>query len=400
MGARIRYIAIAGALLLVLAGVGLLFAGGAAEVDTDDPVKIGFYADLSAGTAQWGTDAEKGAELRVKEVNEQGGVLGGRPVELIAYDIEMSPTEAVRAYTRLAQQDQVSVVNGSLLSNTALAVSPVADRLRVPVVSRAMDERATTPDFDAEDPERDIDVNPYFFLTQPSSFEQAAIIASYAIHELGMETFAMLYTPSNSYSLYLARGFAHYVENNGGEMVGSYEFQGGDLDYRSQLARIREQNPDGLFIPNYVVENANAAQQARELGVESVFLGNNSWYKPMDEVAGTAADGSYFPNNIAADNPRLQDFFERYTAEFGQEPRLHSFSGYDDVGLMLDAIERAGSDEPEAVRAALADTKGFEGVVTTIEINANTHRAVGIPLSILKFEGDEIVTLEFEYFAR
>ncbi len=384
---------------LVLASAAMLFAAGQAEEAVDRPVRVGFYADLSAGTAQWGTDAEKGARLKVKEINEAGGVLGGRPVELIVYDIEMSPTEAVRAYTRLAQEDRVAAVNGSLLSNTALAVSPVAQRLRVPVVSRAMDERATTPDFDAENPDRDIAVNPYFFLTQPSAFQQAAIIASYAMHELGMESFAMLYTPSNSYSLYLARGFEHYVENNGGQMLGNFEFQAGDMDYRSQLTRIRELNPEGLFIPNYVTENANAVRQAREIGVDARFLGNNSWYKPMDEVAGAAADGAYFPNNITFDDPKLQDFFARYQAEFGADPRLHSFSGYDDVGLIIDAIERAGSDDPQDVQAALSDGTPYEGVVTTIEIDPSTHRAVDIPLSILRFEGDEIKTVEFAYFA-
>ncbi len=397
MKAQIRFVAIAAVLLLVSGA--LLFAAGEREPAADRPVRIGMYADLSAGTAQWGTDAEKGARLRVKEVNEAGGVLG-RPVELIVYDIEQSPTEAVRAYTRLAQEDRVAVINGSLLSNTALAVSPVAERVRVPVVSRAMDERATTPDFDPEDPDREIPVNPYFFLTQPSAFQQAAIIACYAMNELGMESFAMLYTPSNSYSLYLARGFEHYVNNNGGRMVGNYEFQAGDMDYRSQLTRIRELNADGLFIPNYVTENANAVRQAREIGVRSRFLGNNSWYKPMDEVAGSAADGAYFPNNITFDDPKLQDFFARYRAEFGVEPRLHSFSGYDDIGLMIDAIRRAGSDDPEKVRAALSEGVPFEGVVTTIEIDPRTHRAVDIPLSILRFEGAEIKTVEFEYFAR
>ena len=96
--------------------------------------------------------------------------------------------KAVRAYTRLAQEDKVAVVGGSLLSNTALAVSPVAEKTKVPIVSRAMDERATTPKFDPANPDRKIDANPYFFLTQPSAFQQAAIIASYAIYELKMNT--------------------------------------------------------------------------------------------------------------------------------------------------------------------------------------------------------------------
>jgi len=383
--------------VLLAAGMLPLFAGGAAE--TSKPVKIGMYADLSAGTAQWGTDAEKGARLKIKEANAAGGVLG-RKIELIVYDIKQSPTEAVRAYTRLATEDKVCVVGGSLQSNTALAVSPVAEKTRVPVVSRALDERATTPKFDPLNPDKKIDPNPYFFLTQPSAFQQAAVIASYAIHELKMNTFAMLYSPANSYALYIAMGFEHYVKKNGKNIIGKFEFQMGDQDYRAQLTKIRELNPEGLLVPGYVTENANTVKQARELGVKARFLGNNSWYKPMDEVAGAAADGGYFPNNITFDDPKLQGFFAKYKAEYNEEPRLHSFSGYDDTGLMIDAIARAGSDDPEKVRQALESTKGYKGVVTDFTINPETHRAVNIPMSILRFEGATIKTVEFSYTAK
>jgi branched-chain amino acid transport system substrate-binding protein len=372
----------------------LLFAEGQAE--ETGPIKIGMYADLSAGTAQWGTDAEKGARLRVKEVNAAGGIMG-RPVELIVYDCKVSPTEAVKVYTRLAEQDKVAAVNGSLLSNTALAVSPVAASLKVPVVSRAMDERATTPQFNPDNPDNPGPANPYFFLLQPSAFQQAAAIAGYAIDKLGMNTFASLYDKGNAYALYLAKGFAYYVEKRGKKMLGQFEFQSGDKDYKAQLTKIKELAPDGLFVCNYVTENANAVKQARELGLRAVFLGNNSWYKPMDEVAGAAAGGSYFPNNIAFDDPSLQSFFQKYKAEYGEEPRLHSFSGYDDVGFMIEAIRSAKSTDPEKVRAAMEATRQFGGTIGTINIDPKTHRPVGLPMSILYFDGAQIKTADLKY---
>ncbi len=364
-----------------------------------DPIKIGMYADLSAGTAQWGTDAEKGAKLRVKEINEQGGLMG-RPVELIIYDCKTSPTEAVKAYTRLALQDKVSAVYGSLLSNTGLAVSPVAAQSKVPTVSRAMDERVTTPQFNPDDPENPGPPNPYFFLLQPSAFQQSAIIAGYAIDELGLNTFAMLYNKGNAYAEYLAKGFEYYVTTRGKSMLGSFDFQAGDMDYKAQLTKIKQLQPEGLFIPNYVTQNANAVKQARELGLETTFLGNNSWYKPMDEVAGDAADGGYFPNNIAFDDPSIQWFFEKYKAEYEVEPRLHSFSGWDDVGFILHAIEKAQSTDPEKIRDAMESTTEFEGTIGTINIDPQTHRPVGLKMSILYFEGATIKTGELKYYPK
>jgi len=374
------------------------FAGGRGDAG-NNPIRIGFYADLSAGTAVWGTDAEKGARLKVEEVNAAGGVLG-RPVELVVYDIGLSPTEAVRAYTRLVQVDRVVAVQGSLISSTALAVQPVTDSLRVPVVSRAMDERVTTPGFDPDNPERVIPPAEFFFLTQPSAFQQSRAIVCYAIHVLGMETFAMLYTPDNAYSLYLAKGFEHAVRYYGRQMLGTFQFREGDLDFRPQLTRVRELNPDGLFVNNYLVDNANAVRQARELGVRSRFLGNNSWYRPMDEVAGVAADGSYFPMNFGVGNPRLQNFIRAYRARWGEDPRLHSFSGYDDIGIIIDAIRRAGSDDPRAIATALRNTRGYRGVVADITIDPQIHRPVDISMAILRFVGDQIETAEYEYIPR
>ncbi|UCF98999.1 MAG: ABC transporter substrate-binding protein [Spirochaetaceae bacterium] len=381
-------------LALVVGSASLIIA--TPQVEETGPIKVGMYADLSAGTAQWGTDSEKGARLRIKEVNAAGGIMG-RQVELVIYDCKVSPTEAVKTYTRLATQDKVAAVYGSLISNTALAVSPVAAQSKVPVVARAMDERATTPGFNPDNPEAPIAPNPYFFLLQPSCFQQAAVIGGYAIDVLGMDTFTMLYDKGNAYAEYLAKGFSYYVKKRGKQMLGTFEFQSGDVDYKAQLTRIKELGADGLFIPNYVTQNANAVKQARELGLQTTFLGNNSWYKPMDEVAGAAADGAYFPNNIAFDDPSLQWYFQKYQAEYGEEPRLHSFSGWDDMGFILQAIEKAGSTDPDKVRDAMEGTRKFEGIIGTINIDPKTHRPVGLPMSVLYFTGDQIKTAELKY---
>jgi branched-chain amino acid transport system substrate-binding protein len=362
-------------------------------------IKIGMYADLSAGTAQWGTDALKGAKLIVKEINASGGVLG-KKIELIAYDCKVSPTEGVKVYSRLAREDKVSAVYGSLISNIGLAVSPVAQQVKVPVVARALDERVTTPDFKIEDPEHPGRVNPYCFLLQPSSYQQSYMIAGFAIDELKLNTFAQLFTPSNSYSFMLAKGFEYYVKKRGKKILGNFEFQAGDADFKAQLTKVKALGPEGLYIPNYLPENANAAKQVRELGIKTTMLGNNSWYEPMDKVAGAAADGAYFPLNISRDDPSLKPFIEKYNKEYGELPRLHSFSGWDDVGFIIEAIKRCKSTDPKAIRDAMARMTKYEGLIGTINIDPKTHRPVGLKMSILKFEGDKIKTVRLKYYPK
>jgi len=387
--------------ILLSLGIAFVFMADGNAKD-EGPIKIGIYADLSAGSAQWGTDAVKGAKLIIKEVNAAGGILG-RKIEPVIYDCKMSPTEGVKVYTRLASEDRVCAVYGSLISNIGLAVSPVAEKTKIPVVARCMDERVTTPDFKFEDPENPGRVNPYCFLLQPTCYQQSYMIAGFAIDELKMNSFAMLYTPSNSYSYMLAKGFEYYVKKRGKQMAGgpnSFEFQAGDLDYKPQLTKVKALNPDGLYIPNYVPENANAAKQAKELGLKSVMLGNNSWFEPMDKVAGPAADGSYFPLNISRDDPALKTFIDKYKAEYNELPRLHSFSGWDDTGFLLEAIKKAQSTDPQKIRDAMATTTKFEGLIGTINIDPKTHRPVGLKMSILKFEGDQIKTVKLKYYPK
>jgi branched-chain amino acid transport system substrate-binding protein len=385
--------------LLFLSLILVPLSAGSLLAKDEGPIKIGIYADLSAGSAQWGTDTVKGAKLMIKEVNAAGGVMG-RKIEPVIYDCKMSPTEGVKVYTRLVNEDHVPAVYGSLISNIGLAVSPVAEKLKIPVVARCMDERVTTPDFKLEDPENPGRVNPYCFLLQPSSYQQSYMIAGFAIDELKMNTFAMLFTPSNSYSYMMAKGFEYYVKKRGKKIVGAFDFQAGDMDYKAQLTKIKALNPDGLFIPNYVPENANAAKQAKELGIKSTMLGNNSWFEPMDKVAGPAADGAYFPLNISRDDPSLKVFIDKYKKEYNELPRLHSFSGWDDVGFIIEAIKRANSTDPRKIRDVMESTTKYEGVIGTINIDPKTHRPVGLKMSILKFEGDQIKTVKLKYYPR
>ena len=215
-----------------------------------------------------------------------------------------------------------------------------------------------------------------------------------------MNTFAMLYTPSNSYSYMLAKGFEYYVKKRGKKMAGGFESQAGDMDYKAQLTKIKALNPDGLYIPNYVPENANAAKQARELGLKTTFLGNNSWYEPMDKVAGPAADGAYFPLNITRDDPSLKPFIDKYQKEYNELPRLHSFSGWDDVDFILNAIKKAQSTDPQKIRDAMAADEQIRRHDRNDQYRPETHRPIGLKMSILKFERDQIKTVMLKYYPK
>ncbi|HYG57161.1 MAG TPA: ABC transporter substrate-binding protein [Symbiobacteriaceae bacterium] len=389
-------------LLSVVTTIGILVLSGctsskapAGSTQTTDPagkapaaqgeILIGNIQDLSGPTAAWGKGQTNGSQLAVDKINAAGGV-GGRQLKLISYDTKGDVTEAINAYNRLVEQDKVVAVLGPPTSNIGIALAPLTDQKKVPILGDFIDERATTPQ-----PGK---AAKYMFLGEPSAAQQAELMADYALKKLGLKKFAMLYDQSNAFAVSMAGPFEKYVKANGGEVVASQTFQKGDKEYRAQLSRIKEANPDALYIPNYAQENALAAQQARELGIKATLLGNNALFTPFVTLAGAAAEGAYFPNNVTLDDPALQEVLKEYNDRFKVEPVIHIFFGYDNVLVVADAIKRAGGADPEAITAALASTRAVEGYTGEITLSPETHRPVGLPMVMMTVKDGQYKAVE------
>ena len=206
--------------LLLILVVLLASCGSTAAARGTGPVLIGLYTDLSSTGAREGNDALKGAELQVKEVNSSGGI-DGRAVELRVLDIKQNPTDAVKAYIALAQDEGVCAVIGSAVTNAGLAVSPVADLVKVPLVFLGIDDRVTTPEMNPDKPEETGLPRQYSFMIQPSAAQVASSMASYAVEHFPMVRAAVLYDPSDPVSSMQEASFAAVVRKAGKIVAGS-----------------------------------------------------------------------------------------------------------------------------------------------------------------------------------
>lgn len=378
------------ALLVVL--VSLVVLSGCGGASGPSEIRIGIIEDLSGPTAAWGEGLLNGATLAADKINAEGGLLG-KQIKLISYDFQGKVPESLNAYNRLADQDKVIAMIGTPNSAMHIAVAPLADEKKIPIVGDPMDERATTPE--------EGKVNLYTFLGEPSAGEQARAIASYALHEMGLKKFAILYDQGNPYAVSLAKPFAAYIVENGGEIIVEEPFQSGTNDFRAQLTKIKEANPDALHITNYLKENALIVNQMRELGMDIPVIGNNSFFIPFAETAGAAAEGSVFPNNVAFDDPRFQDHIKQYQERFGKDPVVHAWMGYDNMMLIANAIKKAGKLDSVAIRDALENQSvDVQGITTKITLDPKTHRPVNMPLAILEIKDGKYVTLETSYLPK
>lgn len=373
------------AFILIVASTSLMLAGCGGQ--SSGVIKIGEIAALTGPTALSGLQEKNGVMLAVEEINKKGGILG-KKVEVVTLDFKGKVEEGVSAYRRLVEQEKVVAVIGTNFSNVNIAISPVADELKVPIVCNAMDPRATTPA-----PGK---VYAYTFLAQPSSIAQGNMIAKVAL-DLGAKRAAVLVNNGLAFATSLAEPFRDYFTKHGGQVVAYEEFPPGQVDFRAQLTKIKQANPDVLMIPQYAQEAGLAIKQAREqLGLKVPVVGPNTLQsEPFEEAAGKAnLDNIYFVYNVFDGDPRFNDFKARYKAKYNEDIKTTNvFFGYDNMMIIADAIKRAGKADPKAIRDALENTKGVpilqgEGTIT---IDPKIHRPVGMPCVVFKWENGKTV---------
>ncbi len=210
-------------LLSVILVLGLLSLTACSTAQGGEIV-IGNIQDLSGNTSVWGKAVANGAELAVEKINKDGGI-NGKMLKLVTYDTKGDVKEAINAYNRLAGQDKATVVLGPPVSNIGIALAPIANEKKVPVVGSFIDPRVTVKE--------DGTPQPYMFLVQPTSVQYAEILASYTMEKLGAKKIAVLYDQSNAFSVSLVKPFMAFVQKKGGQIAVEEIYMKGDKDFKT-----------------------------------------------------------------------------------------------------------------------------------------------------------------------
>ncbi len=349
---------------------GLAFPAMAAE-----PVKIGVYLPLTGQNAFGGQLELDGIKL-AQQAKPQ--VLG-RDVELVVVDNKSDKVEAANAVKRLVERDNVSAYIGTYGSSLAMAGGEVGEKAKVPGVGTSCTNPLVTQG------------KKYYFRACFIDPYQGAAAASYAYKTLGMKKAAILMDVANDYSVGLCNFFKRSYKKLGGEIVADMKYNSGDQDFTAQLTEIINQKPDIVFMPAYFAEGAIIMKQARELGGTFVMMGADAMDNPDTlKIGGKAVEGflhTTFPYDV--NMPNMSDAAKAFTAEWkaaypDKDPNVNSALGYVCYNLILDAITRAGSADPEAITKALAETKNFATPLGNLSINA-THDAE-LPVGIIQYK--------------
>lgn len=343
---------------------------------------VGEVGSLTGSDATFGTSTRDGIDLAFKQINAAGGV-NGKKIRVLVLDDQGKPEEAAIATQRLVTQDKVVAVLGEVASTRSLAMAPIAQNAKVPMITPS----STNPEITQK--------GDYVFRVCFIDPFQAMVMSKFAAETLKAKKAAILRDIKNDYSTDLSNIFAELFKKTGGEIVVDQSYAAGDADFKSQLTSIKGKSPDVIYVPGYYTEVGLIARQARELGLTAPLLGGDGWdSEKLTEIGGPALDGSYFSNHYTPDDksPAVQKFIADFKSAYNQAPDSMAAMGYDAAMVLADAMRRAAGPSSEELRKAIAETKDFAGVTgkITIDKNRNAQKAA----VVIEIKGGKFVYKE------
>lgn len=325
-----------------------------------DPIDIAaLYNISSGGLASLDGPSLNGVKLKAKMINEAGGLLGGRMIKITAIDTKNDTRETATAAQRAVAIPGLTAGIGQSDTTFVLAAAPLFQSAGIPFVTSG----ATSPDLPAM-------VGDEMFLVPFGDDVQAHAMAEYAYNKLGLRNVAVWTDNAMDYTTGLSKYFTERFTKLGGKIAIQDVYMTTDQDFSALVARLQAtQGVDGVFASSGPDTAGIIVKQVREAGINLPIMAGDGFDTDLvTSVPGPKlATNIYFTTHayVGLQTGPAKEFRAAYEKEYGNPPE-NAFAalGYDAMGLVADAITRAGSADPKAVTAALAATKGYTGAVT------------------------------------
>ena len=337
----------------------------------------------SGTAAQLGQGQHKAVQMAVDEINAKKAA-GDWQVEVFFEDDEGNPTKSASATNKLIQQSKVNVVIGAINSSATLADMVVTDRAGIPQITAGSTGASITQQNDK-----------WIFRTAANDEFQANALVRYAKDVLGLKKVAT-FTAADDYGQSGAKLLAAAIQKQGLQLVASPTYNNGDKDFKPQLLTIKSGGAQGIFLWGLYTEAALISKQTRQLAIGAQLFGASGMAaQKLIELGGDATQGLVLTQTFLpeSNNPAVKDFVGKYKGKYQESPIPHAAQAYDTVYVIADAIKRANSVAPDALRDALTKTGGLKLVTGEPKFN-NQGDDVGKYLLLTNIKGNRFELLK------
>jgi branched-chain amino acid transport system substrate-binding protein len=363
---------------------------GCVTYGPDEPIKIASALVISGPNESLGLDSQHGVDIAIID---RGEVLG-HEVEHVKEDGGCNAEGGQTAATKITSDPSIVAVVGHNCSSSCTPAAPIYTEAGFTMISPSCTAPALTLG----------DHKAGFLRSCHNDSVQGKVGAEYFYNELGIRTAATIHDGS-PYADQLQAVFADTFRELGGTITAQEAVNVGDTDMGPILTTIAVDEPELIYYPIFVAEGAFITRQAQEIpGLEDTILAGADGIITPDfvEAAGDASEGMYFTGpDLSFENELYDHFKEVYKQEFGTDPTsvFHAHA-YDASNMIFDAIEKVADEENDgtihigrqALRDALYDTEGFEGITGTLNCDANGDCA-DPKISVLQIQGGEYIRI-------
>lgn len=333
-----------------------------------ETIKVGALFNVTGGQASLDGPSLAGFQLAAEEINADGGI-NGKQIEVVSVDAKSDPSTATNGAQELIEVEKVVAIAGFSDTTFALTAGPLAQKAGIPFITSG----ATSPLIPDQ-------VGDFMFMAAFGDNVQSAAIAEYSLNELKAKSAWILTDTSSDFTLGLAKYFKERFTSIGGEILLEDEYDGAaDVDFSAQITRLKElkTQPEVLMVSAQPDKAGIVVKQIRDMGITSPIVSGDGFDTPqLIEMGGVPQTNDvYFATHVSLDNPdeKVQHFVKAYEEKTGNYPE-NGFAalGYDAMYLIADAIKRAGSEDPQAIRDALDGTAGLKLVTGEVTF-ADSH---------------------------
>jgi len=334
-----------------------LVAFGAASpssAQSNDPIKIGVIAEVQsiAGAATPG-----GAQIAADEINAKGGV-NGRKIEIVSYDNKSSSADSVRAFQRAVSDDKVSAVIASYISEVVLALEPWSARLHMPLITPGAASNEITKPVHNE-----YEKNKYIFHGYLTSAAQAQAVCDAAkdllVDGMKMKT-AVIMSEDAAWTKPLDAGYEECLPKAGLKVVDHVRFSPDTTDFTPIFNNLEGKKPDVIVTGishvgvQPTVQWKNQQVPIPMFGVSAQALSPTFWGDTNGAAEGVPSLA--VATSTTAVTPKTKPFAAAFKAKFGSDPAYTGYTAYDEVYIIAEAIQRAGSTDPDKMVTELEKT--------------------------------------------
>jgi len=357
----------------VFVAVFALGCGGTSN-PTGSAYKVGVVLSASGPNAPLGQSEQQSLLLLEKQVNANGGI-NGHPLDIIIEDDASDPAKAATAAAKLINQDQVSALIGSSGTGPTLAIVPVVDKAKVPLISMAAGTKITSP------------VDPLVFRTPPSDSMAITRVLTYLKNTLKVKKIAILHD-SNAFGTGGADELSAKAPKYGITVVARESYGSADTDMTAQLTKIQGTPAQAIVVWGTNPGPASIAKNMQQLGMTIPYIGSHGIAnKKFIELAGTAANGVVFPAGkllVPASIPAgsdwskaVNDFSAAYKKEYQMDIDTFAAHGYDAGSIIVEAMKKAGTDSTK-LRDQIEQTAGLAGVDGVYTYSPTNHDGLSV----------------------